>query len=332
MPIRVAVDAMGGDHAPGVVVPGCVEAARALGDSVQVILFGPEEVLAPLLESSGVPSNLRVVHAPEVIGMAEAPAAGVKCKPESSICKGVRAVAEGEADAFVSAGNTGAAMAASLFTLGRVPGVSRPAIIGYYPTTRGRCIMIDVGTNVDCKPEHLVQFAHMGSVYSSRVLKTDHPTVGLMNVGEEPGKGNQQAKATYELLSNAQGLKFFGNIEGRDLMEHAVDVVVCDGFVGNVMLKLGESVATTLPKMIAEEMVRQEMTADERTVVARALRGVKSRFDYEEYGGVPLLGVKGAVILGHGGSGAKAFAKMVEVAVEAARQDLPGAISAALAS
>ncbi len=332
MPVRVAVDAMGGDHAPGVAVPGCTDAARRLGDAVEVLLFGPEDQLGPLLASIDAPSNIRVRHAPQVVGMAEAPAAAVKNKPDSSLCMGAAAVASGKADAFVSAGNTGAAMAASLFILGRIPGVSRPAIIGYYPTVDGHCILIDVGTNVDCKPEHLVQFAHMGTVYSSRVLKTDNPVVGLLNVGEEPGKGNQQAKATHELLSQAAGLNFRGNIEGRDIMEHAADVVICDGFVGNVMLKLGESVATALPKMIKQEMNSQGMTAQEQEIVGRALGGVQSRFDYQEYGGVPLLGVRGAVILGHGGSGEKAFSKMVEVAVEAARQDLPGAISEALQS
>lgn len=330
MKIRVAVDAMGGDHAPGVVVNGSVAAAKR-AENVHVMLFGPADVLRPLAEEAGAPSNVTVHDAPQVIGMAESPATAVKGKPDSSICKGLGAVAHGHADAFISAGNTGACMAGSLFILGRLPGVSRPAILGVYPTVKGRCMLLDAGSNMDCKPEHLVQFAHMGSVYSQRVLKVNSPTVGLVNVGEEPGKGNEQTKEAHELLLTA-GLNFVGNIEGRDVMEHAADVVVCDGFVGNVMLKLGESIASVLPRMLGAEMKRQGMSPEEQAVVARALSGVAKQFDYEEYGGVPLLGVKGTVILGHGGSKEKAFENMVLVAVEAARQDVPGSISASIGS
>ena len=328
--IRVAVDAMGGDHAPGVAVDGCVAAARRSPD-VQVMLFGPENVLAPLVSQADPPANLSVHHAPQVIDMAESPAVAVKGKPDSSICRGLGAVAHGHADAFISAGNTGACMAGSLFILGRLTGISRPAILGVYPTIKGRCMLLDAGSNMDCKPEHLLQFAHMGSVYSERVLKVEKPTVALMNVGEEPGKGNEQVKAAFDLLQDS-GLNFVGNIEGRDIMAHAADVVVCDGFVGNVMLKLGESIATVLPRMLAEEMTRHGMSQEEQQTAARALSLLARRFDYEEYGGVPLLGVKGSVILGHGGSKAKAFENMVLVAVEAARQDVPGSISASLAS
>ncbi|MBO6574546.1 MAG: phosphate acyltransferase PlsX [Rhodothermales bacterium] len=331
MSIRVAVDAMGGDHAPSVVVAGCVAAARAASD-VQVLLFGPGEELQVLLDAEGSPHNVQVVDAPDVIGMAEAPAAAVKGKPDSSICRGLGAVSAGMADAFVSAGNTGAVMAGSLFILGRLPGVARPAVIGIFPTIKGRCLILDVGTNVDCKPEHLLQFAHMGSIYAERVLKVERPVVGLLNIGEEPGKGNDQAKAAFELLEQAEGLNFRGNIEGRDIMEHAADIIVCDGFVGNVVLKLGESVASVLPRMIGAEMQRQQMGPQEQQAVGKALGGVARQFDYEEYGGVPLLGVGGTVIIGHGGSREKAFQNMVAVAVEAARQDVPGSISAALAS
>ncbi|MFT5142304.1 MAG: glycerol-3-phosphate acyltransferase PlsX [Rhodothermales bacterium] len=332
MSIRVAVDAMGGDHAPSVAVRGCVDAARAMGDSVQILLFGPEGELSPLLSAAGSRSNVTVVHAPRVIGMCESPAVAVKGKPDSSICMAAGAVAKGHADAFVSAGNTGAVMAAALFILGRLKGVSRPAVIGHYPTVKGFCVLLDVGTNVDCKPEHLRQFAHMGAIYSERVLKVKNPSVGLLNIGEEPGKGNEQAKAAHQLLSEASGLNFIGNVEGRDVMRHGADVVVCDGFVGNVVLKLGESVAHIIPQMIGEEMQRQKMTPDDQAVVARALAGVSKRFDYEEYGGVPMLGIGGTVIIGHGGSREKAFGNMVRAAVETARQDVAGSISAALAS
>jgi glycerol-3-phosphate acyltransferase PlsX len=331
MPVRVAVDAMGGDHAPAVVVDGCVEAARALGPDVEILLAGPAGDIEPMLrERDAGGLSIRVLDAPDVIAMAESPSTALKSKPRSSIHVGLAACRSGEADAFVSAGNTGAVLAASVVVLGRLAGVSRPAIIGYYPTIRSFALVIDVGTNVDCKPEQLVQFAQMASIYAERVLHREHPVVGLMNVGEEPGKGNDQAKAAYPLLESAPGIRFRGNIEGRDIMQHAADVVVCDGFVGNIMLKLGESIATEVPRMIAGEMARQQMSEEEKAAVVRALKGVASRFDYQEYGGVPLLGVNGNVIIGHGGSSARAIRRMVEVAADLVREDVAGLITAAM--
>ena len=190
--------------------------------------------------------------------------------------------------------------------------------------------MLDVGTNVDVKPEHLVQFAQMGSVYAEQVMKRERPVVALMNIGEEPGKGNEQVKAAFELLQGQGELNFRGNIEGRDLMHHAADVVVCDGFVGNVMLKLGESMTTALTEMVRQEMERQRLTDDEQAVVARVLRGVQKPFNYEEFGGAPLLGVGGNVLIGHGGSSARAVERMVLAAAEVAQQDVAGSIAAAL--
>lgn len=331
MPVRVVVDAMGGDHAPSVVVDGCVEAVREQGGDAVILLTGPADLLEPMLrERGGEHLPIRIVDAPDIIGMAEAPATALKSKPRSSIHVGLGACRAGEADAFVSAGNTGAVLGASVLVLGRLPGVLRPAIIGYYPTIRSFALVIDVGTNVDCRPEQLVQFAQMASIYVEHVLHRDSPVVALMNVGEEPGKGNEQAKAAYPLLDEAHGINFRGNIEGRDLMQHAADIVVCDGFVGNIMLKIGESIATEVPRMIADEMARQEMTPDEQAVVGRALNGVARRFDYQEYGGVPLLGVNGNVIIGHGGSSAKAIRRMVEAAVELVTEDVAGLITAAM--
>ncbi len=333
MPVRVAVDAMGGDHAPAVVVEGCIQAARSLSGDVQILLTGPAEEIGRLIREAGAEdAGLQVLHAPEVIGMGDSPATAVKTKTGSSIHVGLAAQREGAADAFVSAGNTGAVMAAALFILGRLPGVSRPAIIGYFPTLRDFCLLIDVGTNVDCKPEHLVQFALMGSVYAEKILRRERPVVAIMNIGEEPGKGNEQVKNAFSLLSAEPGINFRGNIEGRDLMQHPADVVVCDGFVGNIMLKLGESIASVLPQMIGAEMKRQQMGPAEQAVVGRAFEGVRRRFDYEEYGGVPLLGVGGNVIIGHGGSGARAIANMVRVAADVVRQDVSGSITTALAS
>ena len=323
---------MGGDYAPAVVVEGAVRAAQQAAGELHLLLFGPEARLQAELDRHEAATSLpiQVVDAPEVIGMGEAPTAAVKSKQRSSIHLGLGAHKAGEADAFISAGNTGAVMAASLFILGRLPGVARPAVIGFYPTTQSFCIILDVGTNVDVRPEHLVQFAQMGSVYAERIMKRERPVVALMNIGEEPGKGNDQVKAAFELLQRQTDLNFRGNIEGRDLMHHAADVVVCDGFVGNVMLKLGESMATVLTEMVRQEMERQQLTAAEQAVVARILRGVQKPFNYEEYGGAPLLGVDGNVLIGHGGSSARAIERLILTAAEVAQQDVAGSIAAAL--
>jgi len=331
MSIRVAVDAMGGDDAPDVVIKGVLSALAKASD-LEIVLFGPEAIIAPLLEQSPVGAERipTLVDSPDVITMADSPAAALKTKQESSIHKALSACKSGDADAFISAGNTGAVMAAALFLLGRQSAVKRPTLIGYFPTLRGHCILLDAGANVDCKPDHLVQFAQMGSVYAERAMHRENPTVALMNIGEEPGKGNAQAKAAYKLLIKAPHINFVGNIEGRDMLNHAADVVVADGYVGNVLLKFGESVASVLPKMVGAEMMSLNMSQEEQAIVIKALRGVKSRFDYQEYGGAPLLGVDGTVIIGHGGSNEQAVENMIFNAVEMVKQDVSGSISAAL--
>ncbi len=331
MALRIAVDAMGGDAAPGVVVEGVLRALEATPGRLEVQLYGPRAVVAAELEARRAQDRegLRLMDAPEVIGMAEPPATAVKTKLRSSIHLGLQAVARGEADAFASAGNTGAIMAAALFILGRLPEVSRPSVVGFFPTTKGRCLVLDIGTNVDCKPEHLVQFARMGAVFAERVWQIERPVVGLLNVGEEPGKGNALARAAYELLQAAPDLNFRGNVEGRDLMHHAADVVVCDGFVGNVMLKLGESMVTAFVEMLQQEMQERELEASQQRQVLRLLRGVLRRFDYEEYGGAPLLGVNGPVVIGHGSSSPRAIARMIQAAASLAEQDVVRSIAAA---
>ncbi len=331
MPVRVAVDAMGGDQAPGVVIQGAFQALHA-SDDLEVLLFGPEDLLLEELDAHETTRilPLHLIDAPEVIGMDEAPAAAVKAKQGSSIHLGLGAHKHGQADAFVSAGNTGAVMAASVFILGRLQGVSRPSVIGYFPTTTGTSIVLDVGTNLDCKPEHLVQFAHMGSVYAQHILQREAPTVGLLNVGEEPGKGNDQVKAAYALLSEAPGINFVGNVEGRDIMRHAADVVVCDGFVGNVLLKFGESVAPLLMQLIGQEVTKQHLGEHEQQVVGRVMHGVQKRFNPEEFGGAPLLGVGGNVLIGHGSSSARAIERLILTAAEVARHNVAGSIASAL--
>ncbi|MBT8401288.1 MAG: phosphate acyltransferase PlsX [Rhodothermia bacterium] len=328
MPIRVAVDAMGGDHAPKVVVEAASNVSSQHGDDIQILLVGSDEAIGSL---SGTDSGaLEVVEAPQVIEMDESPAAALKQKPRSSIHTGLGLVKSGDADAFASAGNTGAVMAASLFILGRLPGVSRPAILGVYPTLSGFCYVIDVGANVDCKPEHLVQFADMASIYVERVVKKERPTVGLLSVGEERTKGNEVTKEAYGLLEADPSLNFIGNIEGRDVMEHAADIVVCDGFVGNVILKLGESIATVIPQLIGREMKRQSLGEDAQKLVGGVLRGVNKSFDYEEYGGMPLLGVSGTVFIGHGGSSVRAIENMILAAANVAKRNVTGSIQQAL--
>lgn len=330
MAIQVAVDAMGGDEAPQVVVEGAVRAVKEADGAFDVLLVGRSEAIERVIEELDVEIDglpIRIADAPEIIGMGEAPAQAVKSKKRSSIHLGLGAHARGEVDAFVSAGNTGAVMAASLFILGRLDGVSRPSVASPFPTVRGHALVLDMGTNVDCKPEHILQFARMGSVYASAILERERPSIGLLNIGEEPGKGDELTREAYELLEQDSGLHFVGNVEGRDLMRHAADVVVCDGFVGNVVLKLGESVATVLGELVKKEMQSQKLSAEQQQMVAGVLRGVLKSFDYQEYGGAPLLGVNGNVIIGHGSSSVRAIARMIEVGAEMARQDVANSIA-----
>lgn len=331
MAFRVAIDAVGGDHAPDVVVEGAVEAVRQQGDQIEVLLLGPEETVKGAFGPAGeIPSGISIIDAPEIIGMAESPASAVKSKTKSSIHIGLGLVREGKADCFVSAGNTGAVMAASAFILGRLPGVPRPAIASPYPTLESFCIVVDVGANVDCRPEHLAQFGQMGSIYMHLIHHRDAPRVALLNVGEEPGKGDELTKEAYKLLEKVEGINFVGNIEGRDLMHHAADVVVCDGFVGNIILKLGESVATVLVEMLKTEVQRLNLTWDERATVARVVGTVQKQFNYEEYGGAPLLGIKGNVLIGHGGSSSKAIQALIAAGAEMARTGVSESIASAV--
>jgi len=333
MPVRVAVDAVGGDDAPGVVVEGVLRALQGAAGRLRVALVGPAEMVRSVLEAQGgsESTEITVVDAPECIGMEETPAAALKGKPRSSIHVGVGAVRDGHADAFASAGNTGAVMAAATFVLGRLPGVLRPAIPGIFPTTGGSCLVVDVGANVDCKPEHLVQFARMGKVYAERVLGRPDPSVALLSVGEEPSKGNEAVKEAHERLRESDDIRFVGNVEGRDLLKHAADVCVCDGFTGNIVLKLAESVATVLPMLVRNEVIAQGLSADEAALVSRVLRGTMAPFESDNVGGLPLLGIAGAVMIGHGGSSAKAIEQMVLRAAEVVEEGVTARIAEALA-
>ena len=315
--LRVAVDAMGGDHAPQEVVAGAAQAARDLG--VEIILVGPTDRMHREWRAAGAGAlPVRVVDATEVIEMGEPPAMALRRKRQASILVAVEALRRGEADAVVSAGNTGAAMAAALLTLGRIEGIDRPAIAAVLPTLRGRAIMVDVGANVDCRPKHLLQFAVMGSVYAQRVLGVARPRVGLMSNGTEETKGNELVIRAADLLRES-GLHFIGNVEGRDFFDGAADVVVCDGFVGNLLLKFGEGLAVGIFTLLREELSRGLLVRLGVALATPRLRALARRMDYTEYGGAPLLGVNGICIITHGSSRAKAMRNSIALAAESVR-------------
>jgi glycerol-3-phosphate acyltransferase PlsX len=324
--MRVAVDAMGGDHAPQEIVAGAVAAAKDFG--TEVILVGPTARLREELRIAGAESlPIRVEEAPEVVEMAEAPAMALRRKRRSSILLAVELLKRGEADAMISAGNTGAAMAAALLTLGRIEGIDRPAIAAVLPTLRGRTLLLDAGANVDSRPKHLLQFAVMGSVYAARVLGVSDPRIGVLSNGTEETKGNDLVIRAAELLRQS-GLHFVGNVEGRQVFDGAVDVVVCDGFVGNVVLKFGEGLAVGIFTLLREELSRGALVRLGVALARPRLRALAQRLDYTEYGGAPLLGVNGICIKSHGSSKAKAIRNAIVLAVESVRARMIDAIRA----
>jgi glycerol-3-phosphate acyltransferase PlsX len=321
--LTIVVDAMGGDNAPKCVVDGTIEALRESGNRFEILLIGQEEQVAPLLGMEDLSNlNLRFMHAPEVVTMDDVPATAVKAKQESSLVKGLQLCKAGKAHAYVSAGNTGAQMAASLFVLGRLPGVLRPTIYAYFPRIgEGLTNIVDVGANMDCKPEHLVQFAEMLTIYQRYAAQIENPTVGLLNIGEEEGKGPEVLKQAWRLLQAAheQGkINFIGNIEGHDILAGKSTIVVCDGLVGNTILKFGESIPhflSTLMKPALEQLVRSgELDQNAAALSARAFKGMFEPFDVEKWGGVPFLGVDGISIVGHGRSSSRAIKNMIYMA------------------
>jgi len=329
-PLPIALDAMGGDRAPEEIVQGGLWAAREL--RLPVCLVGDRTRLEALLAGESVPAGVTVEHAPDVIAMEEAPAEAVRRKRESSIVVAARLVAGGRAAALVSAGHTGAAMAASLFHLGRLPGVDRPAIAIPLPTRTGVCLVLDAGANAEVRPEHLLQFARMGRIYAHAVFNIASPRVGLLNVGEERTKGTRVVQEAHALLEADPDLGFIGNVEGKDIPYGAADVVVCDGFVGNIVLKLAEGVSSALLDTLKQEVFTGWRGAVAGLLLRPALRTVKARLDYAEYGGAPLLGVRGVSIIAHGRSDRRAIFNAIRAAADAVRRAVPERIAAALAA
>jgi glycerol-3-phosphate acyltransferase PlsX len=331
--IRVALDAMGGDNAPGEVVLGAIRAAREY--SMGVYLVGREDAIRAELakhETGGL--DLPIVHTDEVIEMDEHPASAVRKKKNASMTLALQLVRDGSALGAVSAGNSGAMMAASLFTLKRVEGVDRPALGAVFPTRDGVSFVLDVGANTDCKPEYLQQFALMGSIYMERIFFIASPRVGLLANGEEETKGNELVQQTHQLLkAHAQtlGINFIGNVEGTEIPAGGADVVVCDGFVGNVVLKLGEGLAETLLDMLRTQMTSSLPNKLAAAVLQPGLRKVFRRLDYAEYGGVPLLGINGSAIVAHGRSNAKAIKNALRVARQTSETGVVDAIAGGLA-
>ena len=329
---RVALDAMGGDKAPGEIVRGGVEAAVGLED-VKVILVGVQESIEAELakypkdvEKARKAGRLEVVGATEVLEMDDEPARSVRAKKDCSINVAMRLVKEGKADAFVSAGNSGAVSASAIFNLGRIRGVHRPAIAAILPTRRPirPLLLLDAGANMDCHPDWLVQFAIMGSAYSKAVLKRTKPLVGLLSIGTEDCKGNEMTKETFPLLKEVKGIDFRGNVEGQ------TDVVVCDGFVGNVVLKTAESLAHAIGYFLKKECFRGLSRILGAILLKGAFKSLKQQLDPDIYGGAPLLGVPGAVIITHGSSTHKAIYHAVRVGANAARNDVTGLIARAV--
>ena len=310
----IAVDALGGDLGPSVVVPGAIEAARQTG--AKILLVGNEATLdgeLNRLSPSGV--DLEIVHAPEVAGMDEKPSDILRRKKNASIQVACRLVRDGAAQGVVSAGHSGASVACGMFIMGRIPGVERPALASLLPTEKEPVVLLDVGATVDCKPYNIFQFGLMGDAFARDILNKESPRVGLLSIGEEEGKGNSQVKEAYELFKMAQNLNFSGNIEGRDLFTGEMDVAVCDGFVGNVALKLSEGLGLSLSRVLKRELLNSGFLPKLGSLLPKsAFRRFAKVVDYAEYGGAPLLGLQNISIVCHGRSNAKAICNATRMA------------------
>jgi len=321
--IRIAVDAMGGDRAPEVNVTGAIEAARKADGRYEIVLVGNAPQVEAELKHHFFTKELplSIVHASQKVEMHEPPAMALRKKPDSSIAVALRLHQESKVDAVVSAGNTGAVMASALFLLKRIEGVQRPAIGSFMPHEAGVCLLLDVGSNLDCKSVHFLQFGYMGSIFMNHIIGVESPRVGLLNVGEEETKGNDVIQHAYQLLKKSS-LNFTGNVEGRDILKGKADVIVCDGFNGNVLLKFGESLARMISMTMKRTLRGNLPGAVGLYLIRPSLRKLYKLFDYQEYGGAPLLGIKGNCIIAHGNSSPRAIRNAIEEAWKMIREKL----------
>lgn len=327
--MHIVLDAMGSDDHPE---PELQAAARAAAElrQMEITLVGPEEILRPRLDAfDQAAKRVHVAHAPEVLKMTDKPARNARRKPRTSMAVGLNLLDRGEADAFVTAGNTGGAMATALFTLGRVRGVRRPALTALFPVRDGHTVVLDIGANADCKPEYLLQFAVMGAVYAREVLGVQRPRIGLLSNGEEAGKGNELAREAFELLQESD-LHFIGNVEGKELFHHEADVVVTDGFTGNVLLKSSEAVARLILESLREALMSSTRTQIGALLARPAFEDIRRMLDPAEVGAAPLLGIDGLVFVGHGRSDARALFNGLRVADQAASAKLLHSLSEAI--
>ncbi len=322
--MRIGIDAMGGDHAPKETVKGAVEALGLFKG--ELILFGNEDMIRLELEQYTFDrQRIQIVHASEVVENDDKPVKAIRSKPDSSMVVGFKALRKGDVDAFVSAGNTGALLAGSLLKVGRIKGIDRPAICTIYPTMNGASVLVDAGANAECKARNLVEFATMGSLYAERVLAIDNPKVALVNIGSEETKGTPLYIETHQLLKES-GMNFVGNVEGRDVPSGKVDVIVADGFTGNIILKLTEGVALSLVSGLKTEIMKNTIGKIGGLILKNNLKAFKKKLDYTEYGGAPLLGVNGLVVKAHGSSNAKAFKNAIKYAAVGVETGLVQAI------
>lgn len=320
--MTIILDAMGSDKYPDPEIYGAIEAAKILKE--EIILVGNDEIIRPKLEQAS-PKNsfISIMHAPEVVEMWDKPVESARAKPNNSMAVGIQLVKENKGQAFVTAGNTGGAMFNALRGLGRIKGVQRPALTGIFPTRIGKCIVLDIGANADCRPEFLLQFAVMGNIYAQKALNNPKPRVGLLSNGEEAGKGNELVKETYKLLEKS-GLNFIGNIEGKELFAGEADVVVTDGFTGNILVKGSEAVAKLITDTLKQELMRSFSTKLGALLAKPAFSKIKSLVDPSEVGAAPLLGIDGLVFVGHGRSDAKAITSALLLASSSIKNDLLG--------
>ena len=317
--MRVALDAMGGDKAPAEIVKGALQAVNLYPEIEKIFLVGKEEEIKKYL--NGNAEKIEIIDAREVIEMDDHPALAYRKKKDASMTVATRLVKEGRADAIISAGNTGGQLTSSLFVLGRIKGISRPAIATPLPAMKGITLLLDSGANADCTVENLQQFALMGSIYAKKVLKKDNPKVSLVNIGSERTKGNELSIKAYEELEKMDNINFTGNIEGREIPQGKADVIVADGFVGNVVLKLIEGMGKTFVSIIKEEVSKSFISKLGAFLMKDALLGLKKKMDYAEIGGAPLLGVDGISIICHGSSDSKAIHNAIRVAIECKKED-----------